>query len=337
MKLQLPKSTFNCYGGGCEYSPLFALVEMSDEDFGQGLTSITMTLHHRSKLPFSKQSANKSLKPLYDEFEQKLSGLPRRRFLRKKGALNLDVLAEFASAEETEEAEESGEILIDWLPNVLELLVSEMQHCRKKFKSSDDFQIDKFIDFLSGLHDKLPNTKKAARKMDSEWFEYATQEQKERSPWDKLGIDFGDYHHSAKLVVNDPRLWSLGHDFSPNGNDNGADLLTIFRRQKSRIKKNGGHAFLKKMARDWGFDVECEPNDSIEYRIKREVVVGLAFAFMKSYSYCPAWLLELTSHVVNEYKGFLKTNHLDWDHREEFLEYQELILKCLETCPVEPI
>lgn len=335
MELTLSLQSFNSLSG-YGFSPLRYLIESSREDFGGAVSEIELTLFFRSSLPFEKQRCNRTLKSLFNEYHKKtITPLPTSLFLRKKRRLVFGVLAEFATAEEKDSREK--QIQIDWQHKVLDSLTERIQSSRRKFKKTDDFRVADFLEWLSCLHDRLPKTQKEARAMDQQWREFDEKKMAGLSDWEKLGLDFDDYHADARKVVDDPDLWCLSHDFAPNGNDSGADLLDIFRKQKSRIKKNEGRSFLKRMGRDWEFDPQKEPDDSIEYETKREVVVALAFSFLKVLAFCPDWLVEEAVATITSYSNYLETNHRDWEHRDLCLDYQRRMLRVLDNCPREEL
>lgn len=335
MKLDLPIRTFNSFGGSFAFAPVLALIELCEEEFGTGLQKIEVTLCFISKLPFSEQGVDPSLQASFKCFHNYCTHLPKRRFLRKQATLKIEALAEFASAEEINRPRK--EACLKWLPPVLEILISELEQCRGKFKASDDFRVDDYLKWLRAQHKRLPKTQRAAKKLVELFSQKEEDETSLLSDWDRLGLNWKDFHENARNVVSDPRLWSRGHDFAPNGNDNGADLLTRFRAQKSRSARNEGKSFYKKLQKEWGFDPQAKPGDSAEYDLKREVVVGLAFAFLKLFAYCPTWLAEEAIGEIKAYEAYLATNHLDWQHRDQCLEYQELMLSCLLDCPRAPL
>jgi len=318
--------------GGYGFTPLRYVFESAEKDFGSAIHEIVLNLHFPSALPFEKQRCSSTLKSSFEEFHQtKLPKLPTSRFLRKKNRLVFDAVADFANAE----GNDGGKIHLDWQRRGLDVLIDRMKASRRKFKATDDFHLDEFLNWLSTLHDSLPTTQKEAEELDQRWQDFQERHLASLSDWEKLGVDFEDYHPDARRVVDDPSLWSMSHDFSPNGNDSGADLLDIFRRQKSRIKKAGGRAFLKTMERDWEFDLDQEPDDSIEYETKREVVIALAFAYLKFFACCPNWLVEKTVDTIKAHQRYLKSNHLDWPHRDGCIDYQNRMLKVLSSCPRE--
>jgi hypothetical protein len=284
MKLQVMLSAFNSFGGGAEFGPVSALIGMSEQDLGSGLERIELTLCFRSSKPFEEQGVDKSLRGSYRAFHRRLETLPNRRFLRKKRRLTLEAVADFASAEEVRDWRPDRHL--GWQRPMLDLLIDEVAACRRKFKASDDFRVADFLGWLRAL--ELPDGAEATAELLARWKAFEEAEREQMSDWERLGFDWDDFHPDARSVVDDPRLWSQGHDFAPNGNDNGADLMSRFREDKSRSSRNGGKAFYQRMQRDWGFGADAAVGDSIEYQMRREVVLGLACAFLKLYASCPA-------------------------------------------------
>lgn len=339
MKLNLAIRTFNGFGGGAAFGSVIALVELNEESFGDGLEEIELQLNFKSSLPFSKQRApfskkrvDSSLRAKYEEFHnQECAALPIRRFLRKKRRLKVETIANFASAEEA--WQNSHPLNLEWQAAALDILIRELDLCRKKFKPADNFRFDDYLSWLRRQYENLPKTQREAKRLDRLWQNADTEKREHLSEWDALGLDWEDYHAAARDVVADHRLWNQGHDFAPNGNDNGADIIHSFRSEKSRWARGGGKAFYRNLARDWGFDPEAIPDDSIGYRTKRESIIGLAFAFLKLFAYCPDWLADETIRTIEYYKTHLALHHSEWEHRELCLEYQDVMLDCLKACP----
>ena len=93
--------TFNSCGGGYEFTPLIQTLESTQGDFGSAVKEVDLTIYFRSRDPFSKQNVHRSLSSSYKTFHQNtLGGLPKRKFLRKKGVFQIHALAEFDFAEE---------------------------------------------------------------------------------------------------------------------------------------------------------------------------------------------------------------------------------------------
>ncbi len=330
MKLDLPIHTYDSYGGAVEFAPVMALVELCSEDFGSALQEIELCLVFRCSDSYQPQDSD--FRDTFNEFHNEYCArLPERRFLRKKARLTLKALAEFATAEETHRL--TTTFILEWQHAVLDLLIGELKACRRKFKATDDFRLDDFITWLQAQHQNLPRTQEEAKALDAELRRKQLVESAQMSDWEQLGLDWEDYHPNAREVVTDPRLWSLGHEFAPNGNDDGADILGIFREQKSRWKRGGGKAFYNNLAEGWGFSIETSPADTIEYDMYRRAAVALPFVFLKLFAECPNWLAYKAISVIDGYKSYLETHDLDWDHRDECLEYQGLMLECLRSCP----
>lgn len=333
MKLSTPIRTFNTYGGGSTFEPVAALLELSDQKFGEALQEIELTLCFQSERSFSEQNVDETLQQSYDEFHRRhCVRLPIRRYVRKKATLKLEVLATFASAEQVEQPTQ-GMFNLAWQSEVLELLLAEVEACRKKFKASDHVRVADFLDWLRLQHQNLPKTQEEAQALTNRLEQHEEELQRQLSEWDRLGIDWSDYHPDAREMIPDPRLWSSGHEFAPNGNDNGADLLASFRSQKSRWARDGGQMFYRNLARDWGFNPEATPGETIDYLITRQSILGLAFAFLKLFASCPQWLAERAMQEIHSYQAYLETHHRDWEHREECLSYHASMLECLHQCP----
>lgn len=98
------------------------------------------------------------------------------------------------------------------------------------------------------------------------------------SPWEQLGIDWRDYHPEARTILDDPFFWDCTNDFSPHGNDTGADLLDDYRKWLKRNPTGDPGTFYRNLLQSWelppeGLQADLEEND--------KVAVAIAFAEIK--------------------------------------------------------
>lgn len=337
MELSIMEHSFNSYGGSWIFRPLRAVFEMDEKCFGAALNEVELKISFASEHPFNKQGVNKSLGGLYNDFNTELNKLPKRSYFRKKQILSISLKADFAWAEQVNpKTKEDYKIrnetyFYDFNCRLLTQLIDEVKACKRKFKKADDLNFDGFVNWLESLADKIPNSKDEADKLIDIWQTKKSDAYESLSEWDKLGLEWEGFHPKARGLVSDPRLWDQAHDFAPNGNDCGADILSMVEDIKNNraFLKDGGKNFYETTWRDWGFDplTSDKPDDSIEYNEHREMIIGLAFSFIKVKGMCPGWLRDAAISETENYLTYLETNDLKWEHREECLDYQSSILK----------
>jgi uncharacterized protein YfeS len=142
------------------------------------------------------------------------------------------------------------------------------------------------------------------------------------SPWERLGIDWRDYHPDARKVLDDPFYWESVNDFAPNGNDTGADLLASYRKWHRRNPSGDPIAFYQQLLRRWGITVE--PSNEIDQSAMDEAAVALAFAEFKIRADCrPAVAALARAAIVRQRQEAIEA--VDWPHKDERLKALELI------------
>lgn len=153
--------------------------------------------------------------------------------------------------------------------------------------------------------------------------------------WDQLHITWDDFHPDARVVVPDPRLWDHAYDFSPNGNDSGHDVLSAFVEDGVASSSDGGKAFCSAIFRGWGVKRGAKPGDD-DYRHKRLMIFGMAFAYLKCAAYCPNWLANEAIRQVDEFKEYIERVDPEWDLKAECYSYYDSMKSCLTDCPRRP-
>lgn len=341
MKLTLLENTFNSYGGSWILRPLVSVFELEAKSFGTAIEEIQLTICFPNSLSFASQSVHRSMASSYDNFQKYLSELPKRNFFRKKKILSITSPSNFASAEQIkpttkeEYAIRNAKYFYEYNIRALDLLTQEVKACRAKFKKTDDFDFLAFVNWLESIKNKIPTDKTDADQLIEAWQKQRKSTFEKLSEWEKLGLDWDEFHPKARKLLTDPRLWDIGHDFSPNGNDTGADILEMVReiRDKKSFLKDGGKKFYESTWDEWGFATPSQswPDDSTDYHVHRELIVGLAFALIKLKGECPHWLHNQATKETKTYVGYLESNQLNWPHRQECLDYQALIIKALDN------
>lgn len=339
MDLHILTRSYNSYGGTLEFRVIEALFAEVGATFGAGVREIDFLLCLASRpgtIP------RPSLEAMFEEYHNRwLKELPLRTYRRSKGLIEISASVDFLHAQDLvpeEKAEfqaRKSRYLYDRQLNVCQLLISELEACKAKFKPSDDFDYSNFIQWARSLPERIPETKAEADAHVAVLEEQRRKRREQLSPWEKLGIDWDEFHPHAKELIPDHRLWSATDDFSPNGNDTGADVLALVQEESSKLTSCGddGRGFYRTTWEQWGFSwpPDQEPSDEIEYNIHREFVVGLAFSFLKVLGQCPAWLRSSAMDEIERYQTFLKHRHEGWRYLQEALEMQELMHSTLSA------
>ena len=147
---------------------------------------------------------------------------------------------------------------------------------------------------------------------------------------EKLGVDWDEYHSSARELVDHPFQWSCTDEFAPNGNDTGADTLEMFKKWNKRNKTNSVMAFLSKIFSQWDIDINNPYESEYSSYTYFQTLVGLTFASAKIRGECAHELKDIAVVAIDKYLDSI-TDETKWQHRDDCIQKQntnkETILK----------
>lgn len=248
--------SYNRYGYHTTLSPLGLFLIQDAPGFGEAIVEITATLHFPCSGP-----ALSTLESLLDSYNSLRATLPKVTFRRAKKKIAIDVASDLMDARDWKPAPRLSLPLFErGLDEVLEALPL----IKRRLKISDAFDLDA----LQELAAHLKAAEDAKRQL--------------MSPWEKLDIDWSDFHPAARNILDDPFFWEDTNFLSPNGNDTGADLLESYRGWISSRKDGQALEFLESLAIQWGYASTQLMNDEL----RNEAVIGLAFADLKLRGKC---------------------------------------------------
>jgi uncharacterized protein YfeS len=142
------------------------------------------------------------------------------------------------------------------------------------------------------------------------------------SPWERLGIDWSDFHPDARRILDEPFYWECSNDFAPNGNDTGADLLADYRKWLRRNPSGDPIAFYHHLIRQWGFPPE--PSSDIDRTAMDEAAVALAFAEFKLRADCRPAVAALARAAIQRQRQ-QAIEAANWPHKEERLKSLDML------------
>lgn len=122
-----------------------------------------------------------------------------------------------------------------------------------------------------------------------------------QSPWERLGVDWDGFHPDARSLLDDPFFWDEGDEYSPHGNDTGADVLSELREPGAR--RHSPEKFLERLFKRWDMHNDIEralqmPVDALDdeallaLKVHDQAVVGVAFGYLKLRGAMPAGIAE---------------------------------------------
>lgn len=151
------------------------------------------------------------------------------------------------------------------------------------------------------------------------------------SPWDKLGIDWAQYHPAARKLLDDPFFWDSVDEYAPHGSDTGADLLDAFREWRGRHRGVPAARFLPLMLKRWNYSSgvallhgkpmsQWDDDDELMVEVIDEANIAIAFAQMKLEGTCDEDLREAALLSIERQLDPAVHAHFDWslpiEHRD---------------------
>ena len=293
--------------------------------FGGAINELDITLHF-----FHDGPARKTLEDMQEKFHKNLTSLPKCTFYRNKNRLVLDFEAKFTTGYEIQKNDKPPiSINPEWVKATLGEIINQLPLIKSKIKKSDDFDFNSFESYITSKFENIPLSISALEKIEQHVSEYKNQTFDKLDDWEKLGIDWDDYHPNARTIIKYSFQWSGIDDFSPNGNDTGADVLSMFKDWNKRNKKTSPLIFIEKLLTGWEVDIN-NPYDS-EYTSQTyfQSIVGLAFASYKLNGECDEKLKEMAISAIDKYLKEISAE-TNWEYLEECQKKQNLCKQTLE-------
>lgn len=281
--------SYNSYGGHSTLSLIPDFLLTDAPLFGTAIAELTVTFHFATSGP-----PRPSLENLYAKFHADRLKLPKVAFRRSHGKMSIDVSSNLIDGSDLELFR--GVSLPLFRAAVAEI-TEALRLMGLRLTKRDDFNLDAFLAHCLRREERLPRDEGTMTALAAELEERRAAIRAAMSPWERLGIDWRDYHPNARRILDAPFYWEQANDFAPHGNDTGADLLSDYKAWlKRQPSGNPVDYFWNLMAR-WGFS----PN-STDPAIRSaldEAAIGLAFAELKLRAQCQPSVAALAREAVH--------------------------------------
>ncbi len=309
MQFYVMARTYNTYGGHSTLSLISDFLLGDAGDFGSAVSELTVTFH----FPHSGQ-ARSTLEQMFVDFYANRQSLPKVFFRRKRGQASIDIASELLDGKDWEQRR--GLSLPLFKVAVAETIVA-LGLLRKRLTEKDTFKLEAFLNHCREAQARLPSTVE-------ELGAYAEKSKKKQaaryaamSPWERLGIDWSDFHPDARKILDEPFYWECSNDFAPNGNDTGADLLADYRKWLRRNPSGDPVAFYHHLIQRWGFPPAA--SSAIDRTVLDEAAVALAFAEFKLRADCRPEAAALARAAIQRQRQ-QAIEAVNWPHKEERLK-----------------
>lgn len=303
--------TYNTYGGHATISLVGQYLQLDLPSLGSGLKEIDVHVYFQNA-----GEPKSTLESLFDRYAGFIKGLPSLKFFRKKGRIEVSFLSELGTAD----------IVSGYSPPRFELFVASareiVQHVseiRSKLKAADDFDVPTFLSHLEKKAGALPTTEQQFQELQKQLKEQSRIERESMDEWERLGIDWEDFHPSSRTVLDSPFFWNCADDFAPNGNDTGADILALYQEAPPRERRPGKH-FLQQTMREWGMSDTPEESDKVATETLEDSQIGLAFAQLKCEASCEEAVRDGALEAIARRRERIRRDHPNWNLLAERLD-----------------
>lgn len=143
--------------------------------------------------------------------------------------------------------------------------------------------------------------------------------------WEKLAVDWDDYHPSARAILDKPFFWDRTDDFSPNGNDTGADVLELYANWRKQARNSPAASFFSNLMRDWGVTEPHPSADDTMNGVWEEAKIGLAFAQFKVDGYCEDPVRFAALESIALCRSRITITHPNWEFLGERIRTLDLL------------
>jgi uncharacterized protein YfeS len=289
LEFYLMARTYNSYGAHPMLSLISGLILADTQTFGPAVSELTLTFHfHTSGQPPS------SLERLYAEFHAHRLKLPKIVFRRSREKVSIDVASNLIDGGDWLRCRDLSRPL---LKGFFAETLTALDLLKPHFTAEDDFALDKFLSHCRERERSLPGTDEALRVLQQQLKVRKAAIRSAMSPWERLGIDWRDFHPNARSILDDPFYWEEGNDFSPHGNDTGADLLSDYRLWLRDHGSNNPLDFYRRLLARWGFSDDS--TDPVVHSVLDEAAVALAFAELKIKGGCHPSVADFARKAVH--------------------------------------
>jgi uncharacterized protein YfeS len=312
MQFYVMVRTYNMYGGHSTLSLISELLIGDGDDFGRAIEELTVTFN----FPHTGQP-RRTLEDMFAGFHAYRKSLPKVVFRRKREQASIDIASELLDGKDWDQTR--GLSLPLFKAGTAET-VSALELLKKRLTAKDDFRLDAFLAHCRQAQLRLPSTEEDLVSFADECKTRQAARYAAMSPWERLGIDWRDFHPDARKVLDDPFFWDCTDDFAPHGNDTGADLLEAYRQWLRQSPTGDPIAFFRQLIGRWG--IPPEPSSDLERAAMDEAAVALAFAEFKLRADCRSSVAELARLAIQRQRQ-RAMEAVNWPHRDECLKSLE--------------
>jgi uncharacterized protein YfeS len=308
MNISIGVHTYNTYGANSSISLVGQFFEFGSPHFGKAIEDLEIHVYFKGGF------AKASLESLFNQYHEFISQLPNTKFYRKKNKIVIGYLSELG---DSEIVNGFGAAKFGLFVDSAKEIASQLKIIKTKIKKSDDFNYEEFMLFVGNKIDQLPENELVFSKLQETLATERKIKLESMDEWEKLGVDWGEFHPNSRLILNSTFFWECANDFSPNGNDTGADVLSFYQVWRKNNRKKSVATFFNKVMKDWGVDISSVEKDDFSRETYEQSIIGLAFAQLKVDGACDSGICLLALEAIEESRNRYTKHHRDWEFYNE--------------------
>jgi hypothetical protein len=279
------------FGGGV---PSFVSDLMEDGGrFRTGLAELQLTfLQQGDYVPFhysDGRTVRDGSDGQRDRWELRLSSLPKKSFQRQKRRLSVELRGD--PRLDNQDGVYLTNITREEMRIGAEMLRDALTYVQSTLKLADGVDLSALIAAAATLALRDWPSDEALRESCRIAHEKDRARIKAMDPWSMIDMD--GFHRDARKVLDHPSDWSQSDDFSPHGNDLGADILGAW----SRLKRQS----VSEIAQY--FQIDLASDDAAAGMARIQISQALAFGHIKKSAACPKDVAQLALQILRTDAG----------------------------------
>jgi len=319
MEIYVNLKAYNKMGGHPSVSPVGDFLRPDGTPFGDAIKEIELIFVIPSIGP-----PKRTLEDLFRRHQEHLASLPYIQFRRSSGKASLTVASEMITDKEWKF---SRTLSLPLFRQATSETIQAFGLLRQRIKKTDSFDLEGFLDHCQAMQQRIPETQEKLVFLVEKLSEERQSRFNALSPWEKLDIDWEDYHPQARELLDDPFYWDGTDDFAPHGNDTGADLLAAYQEWIVSHKNHSGLVFWEELLKRWGY----QPSDDVDSEVRWEGLIALAFAELKTQGACGAPVKKAALDCIRQKRADAES-HTDWPQLAECLQRLDQMESKLRDC-----
>jgi uncharacterized protein YfeS len=300
MKISVLVHTHNTYGGNPSISLTGQFLELGCPGFGTAIQELEIHVYFRSSR-FRAQ--------IDSQYHQFLESLPDSKFHRKKNRFELSFVSALGDATIVSGC---GPAELDLFIGSAKEIMTALPGIKAKLKKGDNFDFAGVMIFIAEKMKHLPQTEAEFAQLQRDVEAERKRKLASLNEWDKLGVDWADFHPQARAILDTPFFWDCTNDFSPNGNDTGADVLDFYQAWRRRNRNGDAMKFFTRLMKEWEVTMPPPDDDPFSRETYAEAIIGLAFAQLKIEGACESEVVHLALAALKESCQRMQAFHSDW-------------------------